>query len=119
MNDTYEVKLKRRHPSLIILKALLDGHQIEKDNELYAISEENDLIIKRWKTKIGMHFDIEPDRGKEVWLPVDFSLKNFIKWSEKFTLEELTLIIGNSVLTDMANEKAEKRERLNAKRDKS
>jgi hypothetical protein len=74
----------------IVLRALLDGQEIEIDGRTYGMSEDYDLLVQMYRN------DEEP-----FFMTTDCSLKNFIKLCEEVGDDEATIIACNSGLRSL------------------
>jgi hypothetical protein len=94
LGGTEFVKIQRRHPALILLKILLDGHPVVVDEETYYyLNGVFGVKRERHDTKTG--------ETEEVVLGVEMDIANFIKWCER--LPETTVIqaVFNATLKGM------------------
>lgn len=89
------MELKRRHPALIILRALLDGHRIKYDNWTLVLN--NDMLCLEYlKTTTG-----EKESSEIVYLPTDMPLSHFISWCKAIPDDILFGIVADITLTSI------------------
>ena len=81
------------------MEALLDGHRIKKDGEIYILSDDRCLCVERTKEQWPRGMLV---RESKVWLKVGFgsvTIGEFIKWVESFTDAEFAENMANVGLT--------------------
>lgn len=91
-----------KHPSLLILPALLAGLEIEKQGNRYCLCDERYLCM------VAHSENTVTKQMREVLLKVSFgsvTLPEFLAWCEDFTPDELILISANKVLTEVNQRK--------------
>jgi len=93
----------RKHKAAILLKILLKGHYIIKDNVKYLLSEDYSLcqeaVSENTSTKAKVKVLLKVNLGIE--------LKDFINWANSFTDDEIFTTSANSVLNDIREGKNE------------
>lgn len=87
--------------SVIILKALKMGFEIEKCNEVYK-SECNQLYIKRQQDTV---VDGKVIKSEEVWLNCEPSFSWFLNFCDEFTEDQIAILCANMALTNFKREK--------------
>lgn len=81
------------HNSLILLKALLQGHQLEtSDGVVLCMSDQNEFGTK-----------ITTTEGEELVMIQDWSLNWFIKFAEKLSDEKITQLAASLALNKSLN----------------
>lgn len=82
-----------KHPSLIVLNALLKGQEIVTKNNTYLMSEDNQFGVK-----------VTDDNGESCVMVTDYSINWLIKFSESLSQNELTLLTCNNVLNSIPSQ---------------
>jgi len=96
--------MELRHPSVILLEALLEGQPIhlpDDDHEYLYVDGAFGVPATKTDTKTG--------QTEEVLLKVDLDLANFIRSCEKLPFKDVYLIGCGTVLRRLNRRKAEKR----------
>lgn len=87
-----------KHPALILLGALLEGIPLQKDGEKWILQDGRFGV---WRERV----DTTTGQRDEIILYVDMTLDGFVKWSQKFTPDELWTIGAETVLTQSKRKK--------------
>ena len=85
-----------KHKAEIVLKALLAGHGIVKEETTYMFSYDNRLCMERYKYNNN-------NEVETVLLPINLGieLSVFITWTDSFTEKEIALISANLALNEI------------------
>ena len=87
----------------IIIDALINGNRIEKDGEVYVMSEDLDLCI------VGTKWNLEtPNIKEEVFLKTMWSFCDVMSWCQSFTEDEITMILANKTLNGLRRNKSQR-----------
>jgi len=88
MVDKYE-KTKRRHATEIVLRALIQGHEIDHRRRglTFKLFEGRKLLVKA--------------NGGESWIASDVPLSQFIGMCSEISDEDLLAIGGNTALAEI------------------
>jgi hypothetical protein len=86
----------KKHKSVLILKALLDGTQIESKETGHTF-----VIVKDEKDRNRFCCTAQKVQGsavEEVFLPVEFTIDAFLDFCENISDEQIVQICANAVL---------------------
>jgi len=89
--EAKELRLERRHPALVILRALLQGNPLLVDKEEWYL-QDGIFGPKR------VMEDSKTGEKREIILGVDMTLAGFVAWCEKLPEETVLQTVFNSVM---------------------
>lgn len=89
----------KKHPVLLVTKAMLQGHMIEIGEHQYQIKDEALLVRHQSSAKIDLGMD--EHKWEPCWFGSDMTLTQWIAEVNKIPQEELYVIAGNVALTEI------------------
>lgn len=85
--------MRQKHPALIVLKGLLDGHPVFRDGEEWRYHDGTLGVVRnRLNTKTG--------ESEQVVLRVEWPFDHFVQWCERFTEQELAQVVFSTVIAE-------------------
>jgi hypothetical protein len=90
---TKKVEIKRRHPALILLNILLDGHPVKMEDDEWMIQDGKLGVVRD-------SFDASGKKQDTYLLHVDYDLSHFIKLCERQTEETIQAAVFSHVVTN-------------------
>lgn len=87
-----KVELKRRHPAMILLDILLDGHPVRMEGDEWMIQDGRLGVVRD-------SFDGSGKKQETYLLHVDYELSAFIKLCERQTEATIQAAIFSHVVT--------------------
>jgi len=84
---------KRKHPALIVLRALLEGNAVVADGEEYRYDEKGVFGVVRKRFICGTGVEAEP-----VVLGIEMTVEQFVKWCETLPEEVVIQTVFGTVM---------------------
>ena len=78
----------------IVLKTLMNGLPVEYNGQTYYMSEDYEICMEMDRFRNGEFI------GK-YYAPIDTSIGSFIKWTNKFTNDDIALLAANLTLNNI------------------
>lgn len=92
----------KKHPALIVLRALILGLPVDMGGEEYWMDEET-RQFGVWRRSVNT----ETREEKDVFLGVDITLAGFVKRCEGFSEEQLIELAANITLNELRRKERE------------
>lgn len=97
-----EETIQRESKAVIVLRALLQGHDVVYHSRRMSIIRDRDVGGHACVVVRGQKLDLSSGKSREIYIGLDLTLAGFIDWCEGLADEDVFILAANCALTELS-----------------